>query len=267
MVVSGSVSGRKSVVMEPKRFVVKLRNPAAHRPTLSVAHGVLAAAEHVACAHRVMELYFKTAKRPGDRVVIWHQYFAAAGAVADLRARLMRYKPCELAAREYLVKEKPKLVAVFDRLVARQIKGDLPMQMCCFAQTHFWSHWNEAVSTEFVASLGFDGNDPPVIVTLEDGEGSSTGSPWIKEAWRRTWKREFGITEAKLRVMMREIQALCQSAGKMGRHAAVGILLSTGATIEAQAGAAEDEGVDEEGTEVAAEVVVTKSGARARMSA
>ncbi len=248
--------------MEPKQYAVKLRNPAAHRPILAVAHGVLAAAEHVACAHRVMTHYFQAAKRPGDRVVIWQQYFDAAGAVADLRARLMRYKPCELAAREHLARTKPNLVAVFDRLVARQIRGDLPLQMCAFAQTHFCSHWNEAVSTEFIASLEFDGSDPPIIVTVDDEEGSSTGSPWLKEAWRRTWKREFNITEAKLRVMMREIQALCHDSAKMGRHAAMGILLSTGATIEPRAEAV----IDDSNDDAEATVVVAKSGIRARLA-
>lgn len=246
--------------MEPKRYAVKLRNAAAQGPILAVAHGVLAAAEHVTCAHRVMNVYMKTAKRPADRVVIWEQYFTMAGGLADLRARLMRYKPCEMAAREYLNKTKPDLLPTFDRLVARQIKGDLALQMCSYAHTHFCSHWNEEVSKEFVASLAFDGTDPPVLVTLDDAEGSSTGSPWVKEAWRRTWKREFGITEAKLRVLMREIQGLCHDAGKMGRHAAIGILLSTGATLEPVTESSEDSGEQDQ-----APVVVSKSGIRARL--
>lgn len=253
--------------MEPKRYSVNLGNPAAHRPVLAAAHGVLAAAEHLACACRVMSEYLQRAKRPGDRVVVWHQYFQAAGALAELRARLMRYKPCEVVAREHLERSKPNLVAVFDRLVARQIKDDLPLQMCCYALTHFWAHWNENVSAEFIASLAFDGTDPAVIVTVEDDEGSSTGSPWVKEAWRRTWKREFGITEAKLRVVMREIQALCQDAAKMGRHAAIGILLSTGAAIEAQADAAADDSGEVTDATVVVKPEVSKPETRARLSA
>jgi hypothetical protein len=248
--------------MAKVEYAVKLRNPAAHRQTLAVAHGVLAAAEHVGCAYRAMTHYFQNAKRPGDRAVIWFEFFSAAGAIAELRARLMRYKPCELAAREHLEKVKPALVPVLDRLVSRQVRGDLPMQMCCYAQIHFWTHWNESVSAEFIDSLTFDGSDPPVIVTMDDHEGSSTGSPWIKEAWRRALKREFKVTEAKLRVVMNEMKSLGQDAAKMGRYAALGILLSTGATLEQPVVESEAE----DATEQEAPVVINKSK-RARLSA
>ena len=260
VVAFGLVPGE--VVMAKVEYSVKLRDPAAHRQTLGVAHGVIAAAERVSCAHRAMTHYFQNAKRPGDRAVIWFEFFGAAASVAELRARVMRYKPCELAAREHLAKVKPALVPVLDRVVARQLRGDLAMQMCCYAQIHFMSHWNEGLSAEFIDSMKFDGTDPPVIVTADDDQGSSTGSPWVKEAWRRAWKREFKITEAKLRVVMKEIQTLCHDAAKMGRYAGLGILLSTGATLERP----ETESVDDEGGEAQGEdapVVMTKpSGAR-----
>jgi hypothetical protein len=252
-------------MMDKVEYSVKLRNPAAHRQTLAVAHGVLAAAEHVGCAHRAMAHYFQNAERPGDRAVIWFEFFAAAGAVAELRARLMRYKPCEVAAREHLARVKPALIPVLDRVAARQVRGDLPMQMCCHAQIHFWSHWNEGVSAEFIDSMKFDGTDPAIIVTAEDEKGSSTGSPWVKEAWRRAWKREFKITEAKLRVVMNEIKTLCQDSAKMGRYAALGILLSTGATLEKPEVACRDEDAGEESAESAPVVVGTTK--RARLSA
>lgn len=251
--------------MDKIEYAVKLRNAAAHRQTLAVAHGVLAAAEHVACAHRAMTHYFKNAKRPGDRAVIWFEFFAAAAALAELRARLMRYKPCEVAAREHLTKVKPALVPVLDRVVARQIRGDMPLQMCCFAQVHFWTHWNEGVSAEFIDSMKFDGTDPAILVTVDDDQGSSTGSPWIKEAWRRAWKREFKITEAKLRVVMNEIKTLCHDSAKMGRYAALGMVLSTGATLEKpEAAVREDDGADSVDS---APVVVVGRSKRRRLSA
>jgi hypothetical protein len=264
LVVAFGLVQRSEVVMAKAQYSVKLRDPVSHRQTLAVAHGVLAAAEQVSCAYRAMTHYFQNAKRPGDRAVIWFQFFTAAAAIAELRARLMRYKPCEQAAREYVTKVKPALVPVLDRVVARQVRGDLAMQMCCHAQVNFTSHWNEGVSAAYIDSMAFDGTDPPILVTLDDEHGSSTGSPWIKEAWRRAWKREFKVTEAKLRVLMTEIQTLGRDAAKMGRYAAIGIVLSTGATLEKPEGEAldEDEIVDVE----EAPVIMTKSK-RARLSA
>ena len=211
-------------------YAVKLKDPEAHKQALAVAHGVLVTAEQIGSAHSTMARYLADSRGPGDKSVIWLQFFAAAAAVGELRARLTRHKSCEVAGRNYLEKIKPALVPLLDRIVARQVRGDVALQMCCYAQTHFWSHWHEGVSTDFIESLGFDGKDPAVILTTD--EGSSTGSPWVKEAWRRAWMREFKLKERQLQRLMGEIKELCRDSAKMGRYAALGILISTGAKLE-----------------------------------
>lgn len=216
--------------MEKLRFIAKMENPLTERRGLAVAHGILVAAEQIGAACRVMDLLLDYDRNPADKAAIWCQFFAAAGGVAELRARLTRNKGYEQTARKFLNESKPHLVAVFDRLTARQIGEDLPLRLCCFARTNYSGFWNEDISAKFVEILSLDGFDPPVLETTEDQK--SAGVPWVKEAWMQGWRQEFNLSDAKLKALMPDIKTLTRDAAKLGRYAGIAILQSCGVQIE-----------------------------------
>lgn len=216
--------------MERLRFIAKMENPLTERRGLAVAHGILVAAEQIAAACRVMDLLLDYDRNPADKAAIWCQFFGAASGVAELRARLIRSKTHEQAARKYLNEAKPHLIPVFDRLTARQIGEDLPLKLCCFARSNYTGFWNEEISAKFVEILSLDGYDAPVMETSEDQK--STGVPWVKEAWMQGWRQEFNLSEAKLKGIMPDIKQLCRDAAKTGRYAGIAILQSCGVQIE-----------------------------------
>ncbi len=221
--------------MEKLRFIAKMENPLTERRGLAVAHGILVAAEQIASACRVMDLLMEYDRNPADKAAIWCQFFGAASGVAELRARLIRSKVQEQAARKYLNDSKPHLVPVFDRLTARQIGDDLPLKLCCFARTNYSGFWNEEISAKFVEILSLDGFDPPVMETSEDQK--SAGVPWVKEAWMQGWRQEFNLSDAKLKAQMPDIKMLMRDAAKTGRYAGIAILQSCGVQIEKVGGA------------------------------
>lgn len=214
------------------KFYAHIQKRPEDRQGLVTAHGVLSAAEQIHCAHRAMLRYLDEEKTPGDKSIIWYLYFGAASAVAELRSRLMRTKVYEAAARAYLQETKPNLIPAFDRITAKQIATDLPLQMCCFSRNNYWAFWNNDVSDTFIGSLKFDGSDPPVIATTEDQSTSNTGVPWVKDSWTRGWKIAFKLTDGQLKAAMAEVKTLCSDAAKAGRQAGLGILQASGIRLE-----------------------------------
>lgn len=214
------------------KYVAKLGTSPPDRPAIAQAHALFVAAESIQSAHRAMTRFLRNVQSPGDKAVSWHFFFNAAGSVAELRARLTRHRALDPIIRKHLTENKPNLLPVLDRVAARQISGDLPLQLCCFARQHFTGFWNESVSTQFADSLKLDGSDSPVITTTDDGRNSRTGVPWVKESWTLAWKREFSLSDRQLKDALRDIRLLCRDAAKLGRYAAIGVLLSTGVRLE-----------------------------------
>jgi hypothetical protein len=216
--------------MDKVRYIAKAQTPPDDRRGLVIAHTILVAAEQVGAACLVMDALLGNDKSPADKSVIWIQFFAAAGGVAELRARLTRNRAQEQAARKHLSDMRPALLPAFDRLTARQIGDDLPLKLCCFARTNYTAFWNEEVSARFVEILSLDGSDPAVMETTQDQK--SYGIPWVKEALMQGWRQEYNLSEAKLKAVLPEVMTVCRDAAKVGRYAGMAILRSCGVEIE-----------------------------------
>jgi hypothetical protein len=134
--------------------------------------------------------------------------------------------------RAYIQSQKPELLQLLDRLMAKDISTDEPIRICARVRDKHWAHWDYDVSERFVKGLKLDGSDPPVAVTAAAGKIQDTGIPWVREAWFVDLEATFGFKQDDLIQRTVAINDLVQATAHLARDAAIGLLLDAGVRFE-----------------------------------